>query len=355
MGIKYSNITPRSFIGALLIGVALIGCKKPEHFIGKEYKEASPNLSVAYFESDLDEVDFAKDSIAFIGEFSEKVSWYINLKGLSSGAIRTLEGLSEVIDPSVTKWGGDHEPSNLRFFQKGEKVVAELSFMNSSVVERDTFTIKTTKKFQGTELFLGFENAFSYYSWGNNYLFFNETAPLTNSANPMVFKMETSRFVQGKQALSISGADNDNTYFIGGARTFIPDGLRRFFVFESNNPDSVYFNAYIYGDPRYPNTRMAIGISEDDNQNGTFEPTTEDVWEYAVKINWTGWRLLSMKYSDFSTSVSRENGGSGNKKRELDRVKQITFNVLGDPAGSAAGYLIDYPIITYGGSFDPSK
>jgi len=348
------------FLGLLFLTVSFFfsACKKPEHFVGKEYKEASSDLSVLYFEADAsinNGIDFTTDSVSVNGELSERVTWYVTFRGLSSGAVKKIDGLSQIIDPSEAKWGGDHDPSTLRFFQPGEQVVAELTFLNSSVVKRDTFSIKKIKKFKGDVLFNGFENALGYYSWGNNYLFFNETDPLSNPANPMTFAMDNKLFVEGKQSLSIEGADNDNTYFIGGARTFMPDGGSKYINFQSLSPDSVYFNAYIYGFANYPNTRVSIGVAEDDNLNGTFQPTSEDVWEFAVKINWTGWRLVSVKYSDFATSASRENGGSGNKRKELDRIKQITFNILADPAGNKASYLVDFPIITYGEPFDPTK
>lgn len=354
--------TLANIVGCLLLTVTFFfsACKKPDNFVGKEYKEASKDLSVVYFETNGSNselaagIDFTKDSVSVSGELSERVTWYVTFRGLSSGAVKKIDGLSQVIDPSTAKWGGDHDPSTLRFFQKGEKVVAELSFLNSSVVRTDTFTIKEPKKFKGDVLFNGFENTLGFYGWGNNYLFFNETDPLSNPANPMTFAMNNKLSVEGKQSLSIMGADNDNTYFIGGARTFIPNGPRHF-PFASFNPDSVYFNFYVYGLPDYRNTRVSIGIAEDDNANGVFEPTSEDVWEFAVKINWVGWRLISVKYSDFATSASRTNGGSGNKRMELDRVKHITFNILSDPAGNRASYLIDFPIITYGETFSPTK
>lgn len=340
-----SRIAVISFSFFTVLSLSIItGCRKPDDFVGKEYIEAPADLQVNSFSATADNVDFTSDSAYFTGELSHRVTWYITFKGVSSGAVKRIEGLSQSITPDQAKWGGDHDPSNVKFFQEGEKVVAELSFLKSSLVLKDTITVTETKEFKGDILYDGFE--LSSFAWP--YLSFNE-----NSANPYTGGFNTTNVVQGKKSFSLAGIDGDNSYFIGGARTQFTDGNTNYFEFQSLNPDSVYFNAYIYGDGNIT-TRVSIGVAEDDNKNGTYEDALDDVWEYAFKIDWKGWRLVSFKYSDFVTSAEAAYGGSGNKKQELNLVKRITFNLLSDPPGNSASYLVDFPIVTYGGPFNPA-
>jgi hypothetical protein len=347
------NLSKCSWLFALSISLFgfITGCKSPEDFIGKEFIEAPSDLQVLSFDGTTDLVDFTKDSVGVVGELSHRVSWIVTFKGSLSGAIKTFEGMSQSIDPSQFKWGGEHDPSkSLKFFLKDEPVFVEISFINSSLIVRDTIVIKQTKKFAGDILFDGFDKAtLGAYSWPN-FLDFNE-----NDGEIWLAKPNEEYVVQGLRSLSLSGKDNDNSYFIGGMRAqSSSDPGNKYFKFQSLNPDSVFFNAYIYGDGNIT-TRMSIGVAEDDNLNGSYEDATDDVWEYAIKINWKGWKLVSVRYSDFARAANVNFGGGGNGKRELDRVKRITFNLLSDPAGNAASYIVDFPIITYGSAFDPAK
>jgi hypothetical protein len=342
------NLSKSSWFLALSISLFgfITGCKSPEDFIGKEFIEAPSDLQVLSFEGTTDLVDFTKDSVGLIGELSHRVSWFVTFTGLKSGAIKTFEGISQSIDPSLFKWGGEHDPQkSIKFFLKDEPVLVEVSFLKSNLVSRDTIVIKETKTFKGDVLFEGFDLAS--YTWP--YLPFAENTKEIFSAEP-----NDEFVVQGPRSFSLSGRDNDNTYFIGGMRTQIPDPEKDYIKFQSLNPDSVFFNAYIYGDGNIT-TRMSIGVAEDDNLDGTYQDASDDVWEYAIKINWKGWRLVSVRYVDFARAANVNFGGGGNGKRELDRVKRITFNLLSDPAGNTASYIVDFPIITYGSPFDPTK
>jgi len=333
--------------GLLLAGF-FSGCKKAEDFVGKEFIEAPSDLQVISFDGPTDPVNFLTDSVNIIGELSHRVSWYVTFRGVESGAIKTFEGLSQTIEPSQLQWGGDHDPSkSIKFFKKGEPVVVEISFLKSNLISRDTIIIAETKKFAGDVLFEGFDRPS--YAWP--YLIFGENAKEGFKGTPIT---NPNLVIQGARSWQLSGADNDNSYFIGGIRSQYLDATDDYFDFKSLNPDSVYFNMYIYGDGN-GTTRVALAVAEDDDLDKTYEDATDDVWEYPFKLNWTGWKLVSFRYSDFSVSASASYGGSGNKKRQLDRVKRITFNLLSDPPGNPASYIVDFPIVTYGGPFDPSK
>jgi hypothetical protein len=335
----------------VLITIGLLTQCKPhkENFIGKEYISAPSDLEVTSFSATQDPVNLSIDSVAFSGQFNHQVSFKITLTGLTSGAKQTIDGLSDHIDPNLIKWGGNHE--GLYFFQK-EDVEAVLTFLNSDIVLRDTFTVTGTKKYDGLLLFFGFESPFVDH-WPQDFSFKED-----GEVPPTLKKVTMA--VQGKYSFYLSGHDANTTYFIGGMRAeydqpkTLPVANIIHFTFDSYNPDSVYFNAYIYG-TGVTSTRMSVALAEDDNGNGMYEDPIEDTWEFPIHVDWVGWKLVSVRYADFTASVKLVNGGNGNHIKELDKVKSITFNLLSDPPGGNSEYYLDFPIVTYGVPFDPHE
>jgi hypothetical protein len=366
--------------------IAGIGCKREEP-IGAEYVTAPDNLEVLSFGADKDAYNLANEPVKFSGKLSHRVSWIITLKGTESGAVKEIRGLSDSISPATTTWNGNHD--GLYFFKKGETVVAELSFIRSkrNLTREDSFVLNGTRSY-GNSIVL-FYDGFEY------------TPELLSAADPgkVPFDADTlgaksidfpedgerihiERFdtttktpfrpVQGNNSFYLYGVDGNKTYFIAGVRHYYPDAAdtiaHTYFNFPPGTTnEDLYFNFYIYGTGN-GTTRAAIACAEDDNGDNTYvdksTPGTgfvkaggrsEDVWEYPFKITWTGWKLMSVRYSDFQRSVSPDYGGTGNGVRQLKQIKKITFNLLSDPPGNAAEYYVDFPIITFGAPFDPTK
>src|SRR5690606_29245989 len=96
----------------------LTACPKPsEDFVGTEYVVAPADLQVISLGSTNESIDLTKDSVAFEGVLSHRVSWFIKLTGLESGAEATISGLSDTINPEKAFWKGNH--SGLYFFREG--------------------------------------------------------------------------------------------------------------------------------------------------------------------------------------------------------------------------------------------
>jgi len=354
-----SRIRSALFKGVLSLfslGIFLSACKPKEDFVGKEYVIAPADLQVISFAAPdkSTPVDFTADSASFSAQFSHRVSWFLTLTGLKSGAVKKIEGLSDRIDPNLIKWGGNHD--GLYFF-KNEPVVAEITFLKSSLVAADTFNIGTPKKYEGTLLFDGFEKKFSN-SWPGDFSF-QEDGEVT----PDVLKRDSSVTpIEGKWNFKMSGQDANTSYFICGMRAQkdqpkpenMPAKDTLYMDFDSFDPNEVYFNVYVYGNGA-TGTRASIAVAEDDNGNAMYEDPIEDSWEYPFKVTWVGWKLISVKYADFSRAADKNFGGNGNGIKELNKAKSITFNLLSDPPGGHAEYSFDFPIITYGGAFNPQQ
>jgi len=146
----------------------------------------------------------------------------------------------------------------------------------------------------------------------------------------------------------LKGTDNNGDYFVGGLQQVLPTR-----IFANKKASDIYFNLYIYGfgpeEKLTPNaTKLNIGTSEDDNGNGSFEATSEDTFEQQVNVDWVGWKLISIRYSNLKQSTSRDNGGSGNNIIEPIKAVSLNVNLISSPNGSHVGTALDYVIITYG-------
>ena len=110
----------------------------------------------------------------------------------------------------------------------------------------------------------------------------------------------------------------------------------------SNNGDNLYFNAFVYGDPMYPNSRILFRFDEDENVDGTFDITSEDSFGYELIIDWSGWKHVSVKYSDILSANDFSGGGLHNP----DKLNRVSVLHLADPNSGYAHSAIDYLIFT---------
>jgi len=71
--------------------------KEKKDLIGPEYKVAGAGFNlVSNFSLNLSNVNFATGGKQFFNaQFSERVTWTITLKGLTSQAVKTISGLSD--------------------------------------------------------------------------------------------------------------------------------------------------------------------------------------------------------------------------------------------------------------------
>jgi hypothetical protein len=94
------------------------------------------------------------------------------------------------------------------------------------------------------------------------------------------------------------------------------------------NPEHVYFNALVYGFGD-GNSRLQVGLKEDDNLDGTYDRFTEGAYNAEVPIDWVGWKVVSIRADAFLRSTI---GGYGNNdatgRQDLDRLLQVEFLLL---------------------------
>ncbi|MBC7390475.1 MAG: hypothetical protein H7329_14770 [Opitutaceae bacterium] len=113
--------------------LSIFSCKRSldKSIIGPEIQYSS-NLVVP-FQASSSSVNFRlpeTNVVKFNGKFEKLTKWKITIKGLSSGATKTLYGNSEDIS-LASLWNGSQDSLYLYFFRDGEMVIASLSLNNS--------------------------------------------------------------------------------------------------------------------------------------------------------------------------------------------------------------------------------
>ena len=115
----------------------------------------------------------------------------------------------------------------------------------------------------------------------------------------------------------------------------------------ASNPDGVYFNCLIYGVPNTNSSLVLFQFKEDENGDGTFNTNNEDEYDYQIDVNWSGWKLVTVKYSDIVTLVNGQPATpKGNSLHNPNKLGKISMLHLANPANGFASSKIDYIIFT---------
>ncbi len=312
-----------------------------------------------------------EDSVVVSAEFNEEVTATISIKGLKSGAIRKFRVTAKKLDINNVSWRGEHE--GFYFFRKEKALVTYHIEGYKGEIDDDTITI------QGPQLYRSGRN-FALPSWSleeydlpfippRNSAYGNDAVKGTHyNESGIETGMDTPN---GTRLFRIESSQTQKTGFLNMGHTFeLKDvggkGKYRYFV-NSSNPDSVYYNMYIYSPSNKPETKLIVVIGEIDidkieftSGSGTTEKYTKrhdrknhDRKLLTIPMNFTGWKLFSFRYSNIPFSTNKLYGGNGNKINQPQSATMIDFNLEGEIAGHHVVY-VDFPIITYGGPFDPT-
>ncbi len=334
-------------ISAFLFFTLVSACKHEildEGIWGPEYAPVSANFQVINedFSASIDSADFTVEEVTFHAVFNERVSWDLNLRGITSGAEYNISGLSDSVYSLNSIWDGAAD--NNMFFRVQEQVVITLSFIGTTYELVDTVYVEQTKPYDGVVGFLIDD--------------FDENAPAARritgfstdggDKSAQIF-IDNSMAANGDASLHFTGTDENSSTWMGKAVSSTT-GIAG--LITSTNPEEVYFNFYIYG-TGLNNSTMELEINEDDNENGSYSLTEEDIFVFRQSINWVGWKLVSIPYSKFSRASNPAIGGSGNGVAEPQKISGIGINLMSDPFGASVDYYVDFVFLTEGGPFKP--
>ncbi|MCS6824674.1 MAG: hypothetical protein NZ529_10295 [Cytophagaceae bacterium] len=362
-----------SILAITTILSSLMSCKrtsKDKPWLGKNYKPASANFTITeplvdvimqnttvYTNINISNFSSGIYKNFFRAKFNEEVSWQLTITGSQTGAERVIEGLSSFLDSINTKWDGG--PTNNRFFKTSEKLYVKLTILGSDIVQYDTLTLAAAKPYHKRT----YNNVFYYivddFDGANDSTKMSSFYPDLNDlgGGNGGNNAYNGNKVQGSFSYRMYGKDVNNNTYIGSCSSptllDVNPG-----IFKQTNPDSVYFNMYIYGFG-YPSTTVSIITYENDqnysftaNPRPTFDQTKNDKWLVQIPVEWTGWKLVSVPYRLFKKPNT--GGGLGNNQLNPEKITGFALELDSYPMpGMYVEALIDMFTITQNGVFKP--
>jgi hypothetical protein len=110
----------------------------------------------------------------------------------------------------------------------------------------------------------------------------------------------------------------------------------------------------IYGEEGTTNSLVLFQFEEDENSNGIFSSASEDMYSKEIKVDWIGWKLISVKYSDLVNLVNGVPAApNGNGVHDSNKIKTINMLHLANPNSGFAKSKLDYIIFTENGPLVP--
>ncbi|MDA1382750.1 MAG: hypothetical protein O3A22_02505 [Bacteroidetes bacterium] len=319
----------------LLLLTVLFSCRKDEIdiFEGPDLNDVYGEFTViTSLESSQPNVDFADgQTVYFTCELSKVIDWQLTITGQTSGAEKLISGTSKYVDTNTSTWDGS--TTNFPMF-KSEVCNVMLTFNGESDTLNTSVTVDLPKVNEGFVI-ADFETG-----WNSGWTTFIQ------SGAGMDFNIKTD-----------ASAPNENSYYnmqglvdwdwLTGLVDFNATAYGSTTIPLSDNGDNLYFNAIVYGDPGLPNSRVLFRFDEDENEDGSFNVSNEDQFGYEIIIQWEGWKLITVKYSDMVGS-----GGGGNIHNP-DKLNKVSVLHLADPASGMAKSGIDYLIFTENAPLQP--
>lgn len=301
-----------------------------------------------------------RDTLLFDASFNEEVSWTITIKSLEDkrtveGPVKVISGTSNEIKLGDVFWLGDSD--NIYFFRSKENISVELKVLGSEEsVLFDGLSIVNAQAFEGV-LAVDFEISSEQESTALitnkdniNTFFQNESAVKEEilggkfvSPEELEFNLDGSVVfppapepVHGYRYVYLNGKDDvgqDSPFYIGGFNNatfnFGLDG----------KAEDWYFNFFATSNGN-PTSKVIVDI---DGVGG-------DIFNAQRQVTWTGWKLVSVRLSDFIQSEAGALGGNG---LQPNLIKNFTIGMHsgGGLPGNEAKLVVDYVIFTKGGPF----
>lgn len=355
---------------SLSVIASFLSCKRTDEVVGPKYVSATDGVSISggdfkvltdkdtsVFRRNAENLVFGdsetdqKDTVYFWANITEDVSWKIDIVGVSSGAKKTLIGNSQIIDYPF--WTG--ESDNIYFFRKGENVTATLSFIGSDFKKEKTLKVTGTKLFEGVIILADFEEGsdiaglikatqedsdgwFQYFDVEGD----DEEVSYGLGPNDIIQKRSNLAStpvepVQGSSYFHIRGKDNATkvgSFFIGG----IGHDPLRYGLSDTVGLENIFINFFANSNGN-KTTKFIVEVR---GING-------DIFTKEMQIDWVGWRLISVRLSDFVQSIVGDNGIGFLIPSQIKDTRFVIHSA-GVP-GNIAEVNIDYVTFTYNSPF----
>ena len=371
------NIKTTLVIG-ILGGIFLTSCNTDP--IGPDLKSApsdfskNVNLEMIILGQPESTVKFYENEDAFFqsSTFSHEVTWIVKLRGLNSDAKMSFSKTSNKVKTTDAHWLRG-ETSTIQFFEQGERFVSELHIAGLDTVYTDTLIYASDWDWNGQTVDGVKHSVIEYFYKNLNSTGLSATSPDNNDDNVQIKVSSSQSIILGK-SLMMKGLDANSNGWLGDINherllEFVNvNSIATLPVDSSVSIDKLYYNLYVFGDSKFPNTAVEIKIYENDDPSiinradlinlandpsatlGADIQAISDAWIYDILIDWDGWKLVSVPYSSFRAANSPTKGGGGNRVKEPWRMSGIALSLLSFPtSGEEVSAYVDFLTVTQGG------
>lgn len=169
----------------------------------------------------------------------------------------------------------------------------------------------------------------------------------------------------------LKGTDNFNYDYYIGRIEFFKEGSLYGYILDQNKgikPENLWFNVFVYGTG--DGSKLNYTVKEDDNNGGFMtgreKPcgytkaytdsvskiavgTMDDAFEYAITLDFKGWKLISVPYSKFTQVPLDGFNSNGKGERNTDKIYAVQFSLVAPGKGKSGQAIFDYPVMTFGG------
>ena len=357
----------QSVLFAAIVAFILASCtrtSKDESYLGPKVITAPDGFQVLgdtmgfKFTNLGTEVDFTNGGVSYFdAKFSSEVSWQVEITNKRNGAKKTLFGTNTGLDLITSAWTGNadyQDPCDAKL-----TVTGYFDASKNIKVTSKSFVIGKGKDYNDgikNHLIVDFE--------GGAGLATPYSDPLDGmlKSNPEY----GDSAAHGKFSFRIAGNDiNKNGYIAGVDMKNLVELTGKI---KETNPSDVYLNMYVKGFGKQ-NTGLNILIYELDSLNVNSQASingakiipeslhgelgnSTDRWIKEINVNWVGWKLVSIKYSEFAKPNNK--GCNGNCNLEPHKLRAMSIGLDSYPVtGYEAEFAVDYIMFTEGGPFKP--
>jgi hypothetical protein len=283
------------------------------------------------------EVNFSEgQSVFFTAQFNKRVDWTVRITGLTSGAVKLIEGFDNSLNAKNATWKGG--TTELPFFKEEQCLVELLIPEAETLLLTKEVTVTGTKAYDAMVYADFEEDAGNDLELGNFEFDF---------AIPPTGRLDDTP-AQGDWYYFMEGTDNTlDNFFVGLITIKSTITGETYAPFPTFIPEDLYFNAFIYSDGA-KHTIPVVGFIIDSNDSGAFEDGTDEIItaEIVNPINWTGWRQFSFPMSDLEIPEEKL------RKMVAMRVILISNNGSQPTPRLPVSFGIDYISFTNGGPLE---
>lgn len=358
------DVFQRLIIFSLLISSVFLfdGCKRTmdkEEFFGPGYAPAPEGFIVNSFLGTTVPaagrlINFNNASVGKVGfeaSFSHPVTWTITITG-DNGAVKTLTGMSDTIAKLETFWSGG--TSNHVQFNQGDSAKAVLTILgHDRTYTTPSFKIIQSRRYNGNIygdirhiLMDDFESATTIRSLSGKFKDLGDGFVISG--------LSATHKISGLYSYRMMGTDLNSNSWLAGINTEPLDSAFKSAPFIlTTDPNQLYINMYVYGTGK-ANSAITVKLYERDVEGSPYDQTVNDGYVYDIIVNWTGWKLVSIRYVDFKRASDPALGGNGNGLKEPNKVVGAALQLTSLPTfGKEVEAYFDFMMLTENGAFNP--